>query len=221
MKLLRTWVEGLDEMLGGGLPEKSVIAMMGEPGSGYDILAQQILYQNVLQGGKAAYFSASRGFDALKDDFETFGWDVASLKNNENWQFVQLNRTNVIQSLTEAIPKAVLEGKWVLIDSLSYLILTQKYRDVIGIIEMLLNSARMSNGVHFLLLTQGMHDKETETTMQHLVDGVMEFSAEEMAGGIDRRIRMKKMRHAVYEPKLIPFNITERGISIETAVRIA
>jgi len=221
MKLLKTWIEGLDEMLGGGLPEKSVIVMMGEPGSGYDVFAQQILYQNVLQGGKAAYFSTSRDFDALKEDFETFGWDVSSLQKNENWLFFNLNGLNVIQQMTENILKVVAEGRWVLVDSLSYLILTQKYREVIGVIESLLNAARAHGGVHFLLLTQGMHDRETETTMQHLVDGVMEFSAQEMAGGIDRRIRMKKMRRTVYEPKLIPFNITERGITIETAVRIA
>lgn len=221
MKLLKTWIEGLDEMLGGGLPEKSVIAMMGEPGSGYDIFAQQILYLNVLQEGKVAYFSTSRDFDALKEDFETFGWDVASLQKRDNWLFFNLNGPNVMQVMTETIPKVVAEGRWVLIDSLSYLILTQKYREVIGIVELLLKAARTRGGVHFLLLTQGMHDRETETTMQHLVDGVMEFSAQEMAGGIDRRIRMKKMRRAVYEPKLIPFNITERGITIETAVRIA
>ena len=221
MKFLRTWVEGLDEMLGGGIPEKSVVLMMGEPGSGYDILAQQILYQNAQQGGKVAYFSTSRVSDALKEDFETFGWNVAPLQEKGDWQFFQVNVPNVIQVLTETIPRVVAQGRWVLIDSLSYLILTQKYRDVIRIVELLLNAARQHGGVHFLLLTQKMHDAETETTMQHLVDGVMEFSAQEMAGGIDRRIRMKKMRRAVYEPRLIPFNITERGITIETAVRIA
>jgi len=221
MKFLRTWVEGLDEMLGGGIPEKSVVLMIGEPGSGYDILAQQILYQNALQDGKVAYFSTSRVSDALREDFETFNWNVAPLQEKGNWQFFQVNVPNVIQVLTESIPRVVAQGRWVLIDSLSYLLLTQKYRDVIGIVELLLNSARQYGGVHFLLLTQKMHDAETETTMQHLVDGVMEFSAQEMAGGIDRRIRMKKMRRAVYEPRLIPFNITERGITIETAVRIA
>ena len=85
MKLLKTWIEGLDEMLGGGLPEKSVILMMGEPGSGYDTFAQQILYQNALQGGKIAYFSTSRDFDALKDDFETFGWDATSMQKTDSW----------------------------------------------------------------------------------------------------------------------------------------
>jgi flagellar protein FlaH len=221
MKLLKTWIEGLDEMLGGGLPEKSVVVMTGEPGSGYDILAQQILYQNALHEGKIAYFSTTRAPEALKEDFETFGWNVAPLQEKDNWMFFNVYVSDVIQVLMEKIPKVVAEGRWVLIDSLSYLILTQKYRFVIDVVELLMNSAKKYGGVHFLLLTQKMHDSETETTIQHLVDGVMEFSAQETAGGIDRRLRMKKMRRAVYEPRLIPFNITERGITIETAVRIA
>jgi len=221
MKLLKTWIECLDEMLGGGLPEKSVVLMTGEPGSGYDILAQQILYQNALHEGKVAYFSTIRVPDALREDFETFGWNVAPLQEKDNWMFFNVYVPDVIQVLMEKIPKVVAEGRWVLIDSLSYLILTQKYRSVINVVELLLNNAKEHGGVHFLLLTQKMHDPETETTIQHLADGVMEFSAQETAGGIDRRLRMKKMRRAVYEPRLIPFNITERGITIETAVRIA
>jgi len=221
MKLLRTWIESLDEMLGGGLPEKSVILMTGEPGSGYDILAQQILYQNALHDGKAAYFSTSRAPDALREDFETFGWNVAPLQERGNWIFFDVHVPDLTQALMEKIPKAMTEERWVLIDSLSYLILTQKYRAVIDIVELLLGNAKKHGGIHFLLLTQKMHDTETETTIQHLVDGVIEFSAQETAGGIDRRMKMKKMRRAVYEPRLIPFNITDRGITIETAVRIA
>jgi len=221
MKLLRTWIESLDEMLGGGLPEKSVVLVTGEPGSGYDILAQQIVYQNALHDGKAAYFSTTRAPDDLREDFETFGWDVDPLQQKGTWLFFDAHVPDATQVLTEKIPKAMTEGRWVLIDSLSYLILTQKYQSVINIVELLLNNAKMHGGIHFLLLTQKMHDTETETTIQHLVDGVIEFSAQETAGGIDRRMKMKKMRRAVYEPRLIPFNITDHGITIETAVRIA
>jgi len=199
LKLLRLWIEGLDEMLGGGLPDKSVVVMTGEPGSGYDILAQQIMYQHALRNERVAYFSTSRSPDTIKEDFSTFGWDIAPLQEKGNWVYYQTSVADAIQTLTENIPKAIAEDRWILLDSLSYLIL---------------------GGIHFLLLTQKMHDTETETTMQHLADGVMEFTANETAGGIDRRIRLKKMRRAVYEPRLIPFNITERGITIETAVRI-
>jgi KaiC/GvpD/RAD55 family RecA-like ATPase len=221
MKLLKTWIESLDEMLGGGLPEKSVVLVTGEPGSGYDVFAQQILYQNALHKGKVAYFSTTRAPDALREDLETFGWNLAPLQENRNWQFIDAHVPDVIQFLMEKIPIVMAEGRWVLIDSLSHLILTQKYRSVINIVELLLDSAKKYGGIHFLLLTQKMHSPETETTIQHFADGVIEFSAQESAGGIDRRIKIKKMHRAVYESRLIPFNITDHGITIETAVRIA
>jgi flagellar protein FlaH len=220
LKLLRLWIEGLDEMLGGGLPDKSVVVMTGEPGSGYDILAQQIIYQHAIRNEKVAYFSTSRSPDTIKEDFSTFGWEIAPLQEKGNWVYYQASVADAIQVLTENLPKAMAEGRWILLDSLSYLVLTQKYYSVVRMVELLLESARKHGGIHFLLLTQKMHDTETETTMQHLADGVVEFTANETAGGIDRRIRLKKMRRAVYEPRLIPFNITERGITIETAVRI-
>jgi len=208
-------------MLGGGLPDKSVVLMTGEPGSGYDILAQQIMCQHALHNEKVAYFSTSRSPETLREDLATFGWNVAPLEEQGKWIFHQVSVTDAFQVLTEKIPVSISEGRWVLVDSLSYLILTQKYYSVVQTAELLLDCARKHGGIHFVLLTQKMHDTETETTMQHLADGVMEFLAQETAGGIDRRIRIKKMRRAVYEPRLIPFNITERGITIETAVRIA
>jgi len=207
-------------MLGGGLPDKSVVIMTGEPGSGYDILAQQIMYQHALHNGKVAYFSTSRSPDTIKEDFSTFGWDVTPHQEKGNWTYHQASVADAVQVLKMNVPNAIAEGRWVLLDSLSYLVLTQKYYSVVQTVELLLESARRHGGIHFLILTQRMHDTETETTMQHLADGVMEFTAHETAGGIDRRIRIKKMRRAVYEPRLIPFNITEKGITIETAVRI-
>lgn len=221
MKLLRLWIEGLDEMLEGGLPDKSVVLMMGDPGSGYDILAQQIMYQHVLHNEKVSYISTSRSPDTIREDLAAFGWGTLPFEESGNWVFHQVSTPNAVQTLAEKIPNIISNGHWTIIDSLSYLILTQKYYSVVQMVELLLDCAGKYGGIHFLLLTQKMHDTETETTMQHLVDGVLEFSAQETAGGIDRRIRIKKMRRAVYEPRLIPINITERGITIETAVRIA
>jgi len=221
MKLVKTWIEGLDEVLGGGLPDKSVILMMGEPGSGYDILAQQILYQHALKEDKVVYFTTMRSSDTLKEDFEIFGWDVPSLEKTDQWVFVDIHTRSALQILREEIPSRVEKGCWTLVDSLSYLLQTQKIDSVLKTVELLLESARKHGGIHFLLLVQGMQNPQTEIAIQHLVDGVIEFTAQEVAGGIDRRIRMKKMRKTVYTPRLIPFRMTERGIVIETAVRIA
>lgn len=221
MELVKTWIEGLDEVLGGGLPDKSVVLMMGEPGSGYDILTQQILYQHALKEGKVAYFTTLKSPETLREDFETFGWDVSSLEKNDRWVFIDVHTPRALQILQEKIPLKVKEGRWTVVDSLSYLLSTQKYDSVFKMVELLLENTHKHDGIHFLLLTQGMQKPQEEITMQHLVDGVIKFAAEEVAGGIDRRMSMKKMRKTVYAPRLIPFNITKQGIVIETAIRIA
>ena len=221
VKLVKTWIEGFDEMLGGGLPDKSVILMLGEPGSEYDTFAQQLLYQHALKGGKVAYFTSFRSPEIIREDFETFGWNISSLEEANQWIFVDVRSPEASRTLEKEIPLRIREGRWILIGSLSSLLLVQEYQSILKLIELLLDSTRKHGGIHFLLLTQGMHGPQTEMTLQYLADGVIEFIAQEVGGGIDRRMRIKKMRKAVYVPRLIPFSLTEHGVTIETAVRIA
>lgn len=220
MKLVETQIMELDEVLGGGLPDKSVILMLGEPGSGNDTLAQQIMYQHAIKEGKVAYLTTFRSPDVLTEDFETFGWMVSPLEKAGRWTFLNVHISEALQILQKEIPMRLKEGCWTIIDSLSYLLLTQEYKLVLNTIQSLLDNARKHGGIHFLLLTRGMHDSQIEITMQHLADGVIELTDQKVAGGIDRRIRIKKMKKAVYASRLIPFSVTQNGIVIETAVRI-
>lgn len=220
MKLVKTQIMELDKILGGGLPDKSVILMLGEPGSGNDTLAQQIMYQHAHKEGKVAYFTTFRSPDVLTEDFETFSWTVSPLKKAGHWTFIDVHSSKALQILQKEIPMRVGEGCWTVIDSLSYLLLTQEYKLVLNAIQLLLDNTRKHGGIHFLLLTRGMHNPQTEITMQHLADGVIELTTRKAAGGIDRRIRIKKMRKAVYVLRLIPFSITKNGVVVETAVRI-
>lgn len=220
MKLIKTRIQLLDETLGGGLPDKSVILMLGEPGSGNDILTQQIMYQHALKEGKVAYFTTFRPPETTTEDFKTFGWDVSRLKA-DHWTFIDIHTSKALQILQKEISMRIGHGCWTIIDSLSYILLTQKHNLVLNMVESLLDNARKHGGIHFLLLTQGMHDPQTEITMQHLADGVIELIAQKTARGTSRRIRIKNMRKTVYVPKLIPFNITKNGIVVETVVRTA
>jgi len=221
MKLRRTWIEGLDEILSGGFPDKNVILMEGEPGSGHDLLAQQILYKCALKGENVVYFTTDRAPEIIKEDMETFGWDIKPLEKTGHWKFIHGRSAEVIQFLKKEITPRFGEAGWTVVDSLSYLLLTQERKSVLEVVELLLDKAHRHGGIHFLLLTRGMHDSQTEISLQHLVDGVIEITTQEIAGGMDRRIRMKKMKKIVYRQRLIPFSITERGVTIETAVRIA
>ncbi len=207
MQLVKTWVECLDEMLGGGLPDKTVILMMGEPGSGYDVLGQQILYQHAPKGDEVACFTTMRSSNALNEDLGIFSWDVMSLEKTDQWVFVDVHAQDALQILREEIHSRIKKGCWTLVDSLSYLLQTQEVDLVLETVELLLETARKYGGIHFLILVQGMHDSQTEITLQHLVDVVIEFTEQVVAGRIDRRIRMNKMRKTIYTPGLIPFQI--------------
>lgn len=211
MKRVKTWIEGLDDVLEGGLPDRSVILLVGEPGSGHVLLAQQIMYYHAVKEGKVACFTTNRSPDFLREDFQTLGWEISPLEEAKRLVF-----TNDFKELLLRIE----QNCWTLVDSLSYLLLTQKLKSVLDVVESLLESAQKHGGIHLLILTHGMHDTQIETTMEHLTDGALEFLTQDIGGTVDRRIRIKKMRKAIYAQRLIPFHISEHGIVVETAVRI-
>ncbi len=218
MELMKTWVEGLDETLG-GLPAKSVVLIMGKPGSGHDLLAQQILYLHALKEDKSAYFTTFKSDMVVRENFTNYGWKLESLEKAKRWEFVNLSSLKSSQTFQMEISSRIRKGHWTLIDSFSHLLM-RKSDQAFDIVETLLNGSRKYGGVHLLILTKGMHNPQTEMAVQEFVDGVIEFILQEVGGGINRRIRIKKMK-TIHVHRLIPFNITQQGITVETAVRIA
>ena len=57
IKLLASGVPGLDEVLGGGIPEFSFNLLAGGPGSGKTTLAHQIMFANATPDSPALYVS--------------------------------------------------------------------------------------------------------------------------------------------------------------------
>src|SRR5580704_16903468 len=65
IKQLPTGIPGLDEILGGGLPEFSFNIIAGAPGCGKTTLAHQIMFANATPEAPALYFTVL-GEPALK-----------------------------------------------------------------------------------------------------------------------------------------------------------
>src|SRR5688572_18465939 len=57
IRQMRTGVPGLDEILGGGLPEYSFTIIAGAPGCGKTTLTHQIVFANATPKYKAVYFT--------------------------------------------------------------------------------------------------------------------------------------------------------------------
>ncbi|MHC1586742.1 MAG: RAD55 family ATPase [Candidatus Hecatellaceae archaeon] len=234
--VISTEIAALDRLLGGGFPDGSVIILMGEPGSGFDLFAQQIMYLKASRSGKkVVYFSIDRPAEDVKSEMAIYGWDVDVLvkRQADAWKFVDAytprqevrrgmtGRRVIAEILTTQLPVAIEEGRYAVIDTFSYILLFYELKDIIEIIEMAIFYARRHGGLHFFLVVPGLHDSKTLTTVAHFADGLIEFhlnpEEEEAAGAIKIR-KLRKVHHVL---RSIPYRITSEGISIETTMRVA
>lgn len=74
MELVRTYVEGFDEALGGGIPKGSLVLLCGSPGTMKTSLAFSIAYNNVRNNGsKGLYITLEESNEALRADMDDMG----------------------------------------------------------------------------------------------------------------------------------------------------
>lgn len=83
MRLLKTYIEGLDERLGGGIPEKHIVLITGNPGTLKSTICFNLLYHSAKNDGiKAAYVSLEQRGDDLVAQMEKLGMNYASVKKD-------------------------------------------------------------------------------------------------------------------------------------------
>jgi KaiC/GvpD/RAD55 family RecA-like ATPase len=187
MKLLKTGIAGLDEFLLGGLPPR-VLLLLGLPGSGNEVFTRQIAYTRVKQTG-VTYFTVNRTPEFVKDEMLTYGWDTTSLEKTGTWKFINLTNTT---KTVDAVTREIKQHRSVVIDSLSELLITHKIEEAINLLSAMATENRETEECHFVLLTEGMQDKQVETAMEHFAEGVIILNTTWAAEATNRNIMIKK-----------------------------
>lgn len=90
MEKLKTYIESVDSILHGGIPEFAVTVITGEPGSGKTVLTLQTMFNNAKHGAKCIYFTTlSEPAPKLIRYTQMFNFFDEDLMN-ENFRFVDL-----------------------------------------------------------------------------------------------------------------------------------
>jgi circadian clock protein KaiC len=79
----RTGVEGLDDVLGGGLTPNRLYLLEGKPGSGKTTLAFQFLMEGVRQGERVLYITLSETDEEIRAVALTHGWSFDGIEVRE------------------------------------------------------------------------------------------------------------------------------------------
>lgn len=74
--LVPTGIEGLDDILGGGLPPHRLYLVQGDPGAGKTTLALQFLLEGQRRGEKGLYVTLSETEEELRGVARSHGWSL-------------------------------------------------------------------------------------------------------------------------------------------------
>jgi KaiC/GvpD/RAD55 family RecA-like ATPase len=214
MKLMKTGVAGLDEFLQGGLPPK-VILLIGPPGSGNEVFARQIIYNKSKQE-KITYYTVNSNPECVKAEMASYGWDITQSIENGNLKFKSLTLNSTVNEIVGEIAA----GRSVVVDSFSEFLLMHNTQQAIDLILAMNNQNLTAQQYHILLLTEGMHNPQTEILMQHYCEGVITFFSTWNADFVSRYLIVKKMAGSLSPVRRLPYAIGKKGFVIETATRI-
>ena len=116
---IRTGIDGLDGIIDGGLPEKSITLISGPPGSGKSIFCFQFLYEGVKKGEKCLFLTLDKKVNGLLIQAKKLGFDFqpAMEKKLAKFLFLNVNKKLVYESMTNEI----LSGEYdrVVLDSIT------------------------------------------------------------------------------------------------------
>jgi circadian clock protein KaiC len=217
---LPTGVPGLDEIVGGGLPEFSFNIVAGAPGSGKTTLAHQFVFANATPELPALYFTVL-GESAIKmlryQQQYTF-FDPAKLPNSI--RFVNLSQVVLEKDLgavLEEITKEVEKANPALVVVDSFRTLLRKPQG--GLSEMDLQSFVQRLALFLaswqattFLVGEYAEDELRDNPIFTVADGLIWLRQTAERNSIVRKLQIVKLRGQPSVPGLHTFRITDDGL---------
>jgi circadian clock protein KaiC len=217
---LPTGVPGLDEILGGGLPEFSFNIIAGAPGCGKSTLAHQFIFANATVERPALYFTVL-GEPALKmlryqQQFTFF--DATKLNNAV--RFVNLNQDLVergLQGVLEEISKQVeaANPSIVVVDSFRTVLRSEMHESKEMAVQAFLQQLALlltSWEATTLLIGEYSELELRDNPVFTVADGLFWLFQQVDRNSVVRKMQIMKLRGQASVPGLHTFRITEAGL---------
>ncbi len=224
MEKVRTGIEGLDEMLFGGIPIGSTVVVMGSFGTGKTTFGLQFLNQGLAEGEKGIYISLEEDKESILADAEAHGWDLRSKMNEKQMEIVKLEPNDAkvtIQRIKSELPDFIKKfgASRIVIDSVSLLNLLfdtdhDRRTNLFNLSQMVKKTGAT------LLMTAEVKDDNPfasrDGLIEYVADGVISLRYLEMQSRNELMLSLRiiKMCRTEHSRKIILYSITNKGLEV-------
>ena len=217
MERTKTGVPGLDDLIGGGIPEKDLILLSGVCGAGKTIFGLQFLCSHA-DKEPGIYVSFEEELPQLKSTAAMFKYDVEKLEKAGKLRFLKYDPFK-IEDIIEVVENNIrnMKAKRVVIDSISSLgIYVKDKADLRRMILQLSNMLRKNNCTSILIseILTGRESLSRFQVEEFVSDGVILLHNILAVGEYRRGVSIWKMRGTEHSRKVHPYKITNRGIVV-------
>lgn len=224
-----TGVDGLDEMLGGGVPKGHVVTVLGSFGTGKTTFGIQFLVQGLINGEKGVFITLEEDVDSITASAEGFGWDLRPYTEKKALSIVKLEPADAKTTVTKVksdLPKFLKEfgAHRVVVDSVSLLAAlfpddAERRARLFGLCQQI-----RSTGATALFTAEAKDDNpkaSRDGLVEYVSDGVIALGAREKESGeVQLVMQIMKMRRLKHSRKIKPYTIDDDGINVHTEVDV-
>ena len=216
-------IEGLDEMIQGGVPERSLLVTMGDAGTGKTTFGLQYLQRGLADDQKAIYIALEESRNDVIQAADEKGWPFEEYIEDDILAVVDLDPIEMANSLTSIrgdLPRLVdaFGADRLVLDSVSLLEMmydnqAERRTEIFDFTRSLKQA-----GVTTMLTSEASENNPYASRhgiIEYLTDGVFilqyvrsEFRETRLA------VEIQKIRNANHSRETKPYEITSNGISV-------
>lgn len=212
--------------------------LSGPSGTGKTILAQQYIYENLQDNGKALWITTEELPQTLRSSMSKFGWRIERFESDGRFKIIDavsssrlgisentsggllgLDPTGMLIVITEELKRVASSrdtGKFILVmDSVSRLLLSCEAKSVVDFVSCL--SSRLENfQTHGIItVTDGAHDERVLNALTFSTTGTLRFRIKEEEDNRLHQLRIETLRARRHDESWKNYMITNTGLDIE------
>jgi len=199
MDLISTGIRGFDNIIGGGMYPGSCILLVTAPVIETRIFLLEYIYKGVKAGEPALFVTTENSPEELNARMKGYKFSLNGergnllrwidaysyniSKNPESTETIKrLSGTDLLGDFSVGIKSAMTDFSAIsnhsrfVFDSLSPIVINYGVKAMYKFLRQAIARLRSFNAAGFFVLGEGMHPKDVEMTIRHMMDGCMELN---------------------------------------------